>query len=241
MNVSWAICIAREEAASLTGLRLVAGIEVGLTDDTIWLRGSRGDENLQAKLSALPASARYEWLGSNQLRQIDQRIPVARLPALQWQALNSWLLIEMPSAAIPAEPPSSVPLRLVRSANEQDPELLLTQFDELARFVSTAAQVRLEGLQFSASSDGTVLVRGHPLPPVSGQRFVVHGGVAVPVGFSWEPRVSPDVLTRRFSVSGNALVLWNENNAITRLHSEQFVPLSRSALRATQQALLLEQ
>jgi hypothetical protein len=241
VNAPWAICIAREDAASLTGLRLVAGIEVGLTNDTIWLRGSRCDEQLQAKLSALPARARYEWLGSNQLRQIDERIPGNRLPALQWQTLNSWLLIEMPSAAIPAEPPSSVPLRLIRSTDEQEPELLLTRFDELARFVSLAAEVRLAGLQFSASSDGAVLVRGHPLPPVSGRRFVLHGGVAVPAGFSWEPRVSPEVLIRRFSVSGDALVLWNENNAITRLHSEQFVPLSRGALRATQQALLSEQ
>jgi hypothetical protein len=71
-----------------------------------------------------------------------------------------------------------------------------------------------------------------------GQRFVLHGGVAVPVGFAWEPQVDSTALARRFAAADDAIVLWNEDQTITRLHSEQFVPLSRSALRATQQALL---
>ena len=235
VNFPWAICLAREDASSLAALRLNSGIEVGEDSATIWLRGQRGDEALAAKLSALPARSRYEWLSSNQLRRIDRRIPSHGFPAVQWQSLNAWLQIEMPSAAIPAEPPRPVPLRLVRSNDEQEPELLLTQLDELIGFASTAARVRLERLQFAANDAGEVLVRGRPLPPVSGRRFVLHGGVAVPAGFSWEPNVSADALIRRFAVASDALVVWHEDNTFTRLHSEQFVPLSRSALRATRQ------
>ena len=80
-------------------------------------------------------------------------------------------------------------------------------------------------------------MRGRPLPSLLGRRFVVHGGVAVPAGFAWDPAVSAEVLTRRFSVSGDAMVLWDEDGTITRLLGEQFVPVSRSALRATGQAL----
>jgi hypothetical protein len=234
-NFPWSICLAREDAGSLATLRLTSGIEVGDHGATVWLRGQRGDEKLEAKLSALPARARYEWLSSNQLRRIDQRIPTDSFPVVPWQSLNTWLQVEMPSAAIPAEPPLSVPLRLVRSNVEQEPELLLTRLDDLIRFASMAAQVRLERLQFAANGTAEVLVRGRPLPPVPGRRFVLHGSVAVPAGFSWEPKVSADVLIRRFAVSSDALVVWNEDHTITRLHSEQFVPLSRSALRATQQ------
>jgi hypothetical protein len=219
----------------LAALRLASEIEVGEHGATVWVRGQRGDEKLEAKLSALPARARYEWLSSNQLRPIDQRIPIGGFPPVQWQSLNSWLQVEMPSAAIPAEPPRPVSLRLIRSIDEREPELLLTRVDELIGFASMAAQVRLERLQFAANGNGEVLVRGRPLPPVPGRRFVLHGSVAVPAGFSWEPKVSADVLMRRFAVSSDALVVWNEDNTITRLHSEQFVSLSRSALRTTQQ------
>lgn len=238
VNFLWAICIALEDAASLSPLRQITGIEVGEDGANIWLRGKQGVEKLDAKLAALPARARYEWLNSNQLRQIDKRIPGGRLPAVQWQPLDAWLQVRIPAAAMAGEQPSRVALRLVRSACEQEPDLLLADLDDMVRFASTAARVRLERLQFAANGNGKVLMRGRPLPPVPGQRFVLHGRIAVPAGFSWEPHVAPAVLARRFSVSDDALVVWSEDQTMTRLHGEQFVPLSRSALRATQQALL---
>lgn len=238
MNFPWAICISLEDAASLSPLRQIAGIEVCEDGAKIWLRGKQGDEKLIAKLAALPARARYEWLGPNELRQIDQRIPGGRLPTMRWQPLDTWLQVQIPVAAMAGEQPNRVPLRLVRSASEQEPDLLLADLDDLVCFASMAAHVRLKRLQFAANENGKVLVRGRPLPSVPGQRYVLHGGVAVPVGFTWEPNVAATVLARRFAVSDDALVVWNEDQTINRLHSEQFVPLSRSALRATQQALL---
>jgi hypothetical protein len=237
VNYSWAICLAREDAAAIGALRLAPGIEVGDAGVVVWLRGKPGDERLEAKLAALPASARYEWLAPNQLRKIHERIPGARLPDVPWQSLDRWLQIEVPASAIPADAPRPVQLRLVRSVNERTPDLLLTTLDEVQRFAANAAQVRLARLQFAANSEGEVLVRGQPLPPLPGKRFVIRGGVAVPAGFSWTPEVGEDALARRFAVSGDALVVWNEDESVTRLHVEQFVPLSRSALRATQQAL----
>ena len=237
MNFPWAIYLAREDAAAIGALRLSSGVEVGDVGALIWLRGKSSDERLGTKLAALPARERYEWLASNQLRQIHQRIPGARLPDVRWQPLEAWLQIEIPASAMPADAPRPIQLRLVRDARERTPDLLLTNLDELTRFAKTAAQVRLGHLQFAASNTGDALVRGTPLPPLPGRRFVVCGGVAVPVGFSWTPLVGEDVLARRFAVSGGALVVWNEDGSISRLHEEQFVPLSRSALRATQQAL----
>ena len=96
--------------------------------------------------------------------------------------------------------------------------------------------MRLDRLQFAAAVDGRVLVRGKPQPPLPGQRFIIYSGVAVPAGFTWQPAVSPGVLARRFAVSGEALVLWNKDGTITRLQGEQFIPVSRSAVRATKQA-----
>jgi hypothetical protein len=151
--------------------------------------------------------------------------------------LNAWFRIETPAAALPANNPPAISLRLVRSTVEREPELLLTSLGELKQFAALAAQVRLERLHFAASADWSVIVRGRPLPSLPGRHFVLHGGVAVPAGFSWEPAVGAEVLNRRFGVSGDTLVLWAEDGTVTRLHGEQFVPVSRSAIRATEQAL----
>jgi hypothetical protein len=236
VNFPWAICMGREDVATLAAIRLIIGIEIAEVGSEVWLRGERDDDTLNAKLSALPANARYEWLKPDQLRRIDQRVPSGRFPALQWQPLTEWMRVELTVAALPALEPRPVPLQLIRSTDEREPELLLTGLDAFQHFVSQAAHVRLSRLQFATAADGRVLVRGKPLPPIPGHRFILHCGVAVPVGFTWQPAVSPEVIERRFAVSGDALVLWNEDGTITRLHGEQFIPVSRSAVRATKQA-----
>jgi hypothetical protein len=249
LNAPWAIQLARQDAAALAALRLIPGVEVGEDGATIWLRSKTADENLSAKLAGLPALARYEWLASNQLRAMDQRIPSTQLPNLRWLPITEWLKVEAPTAALPgildlpaASKPSEdgqpatfnlQPLTLVRSSIENEPELLLTTIDEFTRFAEAAPQVRLDRLQFAANADGSVLVRGLPLPPLPGKRFALHGAVAVPAGYSWHPAVSAEVLASRFGITGDTLILWYDDGTFTRLHSEQFVPASRSALRAT--------
>ncbi len=237
MNSPWAICIALEDAPSLAVFRLAPGIELAADTSSIWLRGHHSDERLDAKLAGLPAHARYEWLPPDQLRRIDRRIPDAKLPPLSWQPLVTWLRVETPTSAFPATFPAAVPLRLVRSAEEREPELLLARWDDFKGFVANAAQLRLERLQFAADGEGNVLVRGRPLPPLPGRRFVLHGGVAVLAGFSWQPLVTVAALVRRFGASDENIVLWNEDGSFERVHREQFIPVSRSALRETTQAL----
>ena len=237
MKFPWAITLAREDAATLSSLRLQSGIDVAEAGNAIWLRGQAGDEALQAKLASLPATSRFEWQASSQLRQLHERIPSARLPELSWQSLAAWLQGRLPVAALPAHEPVRMALRLVRSSDEHEPQLLLTTLEAFKRFVATAARVRLQRLHFAADADRNVLVRGTPLPPLPGQRFVLWGGVAVPAGFAWVPAVSVQVLAQKFGVPSDALILWNADGTITRLHSEQFVPVSPGALRATEQGL----
>ena len=237
VNYPWAICLSRADAASLSPLRQTLGVEVAEAGSDIWIRGKPTDESLDLALASLPARARYEWLASNALRRVDQRVPCGRLPELHWQSLNNWLQVGLPSTALPGNEPRTTSLQLVRSTVEREPELLLTTLEAFKRFVLQAAQVRLDRLQFAAAADGRVMVRGKPLPPLSGRRFVLHQGVAVPAGFAWQPAVSAEVLAHRFGVSGEALILWNEDGTIVRLHGEQFVPASRSAVRATEQGV----
>jgi hypothetical protein len=237
VNFPWSICLAREDVQALAALRLVPGIEAAEAGELIWLRGKGSDEQLDAKLAALPVRGRYEWIAPFQLREIGKRIPSARLPELHWQPLSNWLQVELPVAALPASEPASIPLRLVRSSVEHESDLLLTSLAALNQFAAESAQVRLDRLQFAANGGCQVLVRGRPLPPLPGHQFILHGCIAVPAGFFWEPAVGPDVLAQALSATGDTLLLWNEDGTITRLHGEQFVPATRSAIRATALAL----
>jgi hypothetical protein len=232
--------LAREDALTVAALRLVPGIEVAEHAGLIWLRGKAADDDLSSRLRAIPAIDRYERLAENRLRRIEDRIPALSLPESNWQRLETWLRVEAPATAFPGTEPSGMALRLVRSAAEHDPELLVTDLYAWTEFARDAAQVRLQCWQFAASAEGLVIIRGKPLAPLAGTRFVLHGNIAVAAGFTWNPRVDPDVLARLFGSSEERLVLWWEDGTFSRLQTEQFVSATRSAIRATAKALMMK-
>jgi hypothetical protein len=239
MNFPWAICVAKEDAAALASLRLWPGIEVAESANHTWLRGPRGEEKLAAQLAAIPALARYEWYPpQNKLRLVHERISAQVLPELTWQPLKNWLVVELPAAALPAGFPEPVVPSLIRTFDEKEPSVLVTTLTALESFVLYAPQVRLERLQFAAASDGQILLRGRPLPPVSGRQYVLHEDcLAVPAGYGWTPAVSAKVLVKLLNVTPPALVVWPEDNATLTLTEEQFLPLTRRAFLATQRAV----
>jgi hypothetical protein len=126
---------------------------------------------------------------------------------------------------------------LVRSSAEKEPDLLVATIQAFAEFALSAALIRLERLQFAANSNGEILSWGRPLPALPGRQFALHGRIAIPAGFTWEPRVSPEALERLFGISGDGIILWNEDGSVTRIHSEQFIPVTRSSVQATLQNL----
>jgi hypothetical protein len=237
VNLPWVICLARSDLNSLAPLRLLAGVDVAELGQMIWLRGRLADDALALKLAALPASGRYDLLPPNQLRQNGQRVPCGYLPEVTWQPLSRWLQVESPVPALPGNVPAALQLRLVRSNREQPAEMLLTTVEIFKQYVLDAARVRLDRLHFAADSQGNLLVRGTPLPSLPGRRYALHQGVAVPAGFAWAPPVGVEVLARAFGVSGDTVALWHEDGTLTRLHGEQFMPVTRSAVLATEKSL----
>jgi hypothetical protein len=248
MSVQWVICIAPTDAGSLARLRLTRGIEVAAKEPFIWVRGASNDEKLERLLRALPAVARYEGTGGNRLRNLESRIPSETLPALNWQPVSTWLRVQMPLT--PTFSPSegereedaslrTVSIRIVRSAEERAIDLLVTTVDQWREFALSAPEIRLRHLRFAADADGNVVGRGKPLPPLPGRQFVLHGNIAVQAGYTWEPGVSADVLSRRLGLSADALALFHENGTYSRIEAEQFVPATRSAVRETAEGFLV--
>jgi hypothetical protein len=236
MKFAWLIALRPEDAGALSSLRLTAGVEVAVGSDALWLRGPACEGPTAAALAALPATGRFERLNADQLRRIDRRIPI-QMPALHgWRSLSRWLEVRWPMSAPPAQPPLPTQLRFVRSAEEQEPGLLLTTLEEWAAYATHAPKIRLDPLRFAGNVDGKIVVCGVPLPPISGQRFVLHGRVAVPAGWIWFPAVDRQVLERKFGSTDGAIALWQDAESVTMLPAESFVPATRSAVALTLEA-----
>lgn len=228
---TWAVCLPRDGLASAAGLRLEPGIEVLELPEAIWLRGHSADERIQRLLLQLPGASRFDVLPGGDLRPAGSRLPSGQLPAGTWTRLKDWIKVELPAAAFAAGEPVRTPLQWVRIPGESDANVLLTTLADWAAYGDTAPQIRLQPLRFAVAADGRVVVQGHPLPPLPGERYCERAGVAVPCGWGWSPAVEPELLRDAWKLEPQDLALVSTDGSWERIQADQFVRATRSAIR----------
>lgn len=221
----------RNAIGQLDTLRTVAGLEVCCETDWIWLRIATPSDADQVRLQGL-ASAELFWLLSDgQLVRVDARVPRGYLPEGAWCPLQDALVVELPTAALPGTLSEPARFRLCPVTEFREPNILLVSVTCWREYGSVAPRVRLKRWWFAVSAEGNVLVRGTPLPPLPGTRFVESCGIAVPAGHTWTPTVQAEILAGKFGVSENDLLLWMSDDRCELIRAEQFVRATRSAIR----------
>lgn len=233
MNATLAVRMPRNRFAQLGPLRTTPGLEVCEEGDLLWLRTADPSEETLTSLRGLAAAELHRVLDDGQLVRIGARVPKGHLPKGPWMPLDSWLKVDLPTAALSGERPPPVPLKLAPVAETREPNVLLVDQDVWREYAVTAPQVRLNRWHFAISIAGEVLVRGTPLPPLPGRRFVERRGVAVPAGFGWSPNVDVELVAQRFELQTNDLLLWIDDDRRERIRAENFVRATRSAVRCS--------
>jgi hypothetical protein len=243
MSGRWALSLPRSELATAHRLRRVPRIELLDEGPFVWLRGEAADEQLDLNLRMIPGARRFAVLGDGQLQPMECRVPTGYLPAGPWTPLADWLDFELPVAAWPGKLPDRIPLTLVRSNVEGMPEatMLLTSLAAWSTYGRTAPRVRLDRWTFAADGRSRVFVRGKPLPPLPGQRFVVSAGVAIPAGLRLEPDVDAqtawETLRReQLGLNDGDLAIFFPDNVWEHIPGDSFVKADRSAIRFTAEA-----
>ncbi len=159
--------------------------------------------------------------------------PKNRLPGGPWVSLPKWLALELPPAGLAGRSEQRTPMVLVRSSRPETASVLLTSIDRWEAYAIQAPQVRLDRWQFAVAEDGRVVVRGEPLPPLPGERWVDREGIAVPAGWRWSPPVEAAIVRAVFGLEPGDLALWQTDGTWQRIRAADFMPASRAAVRAT--------
>jgi hypothetical protein len=231
MSGRWAACLPREAAGALGRLRLVPGLTVHEDGDTVWLQGDGLDEALEPVVRGLPGARRFAVLPDRQLVAAGTRVPFDYLPEGPWHSLPEWLAVTLDGAGLAGRVEARVPIRLERSGAVLEENVLLTSLAGWVSYGEEAPQVRLERWAFAVSDDGRAVVRGQPLPPLPGERFVEQEGVAVPAGWAWDPPVEAAVLRAVLGLEAGDLALLHPDGTWDRVAAGNFTRASRSAIR----------
>ena len=244
------------ESSALADLRLVVEIEAAEIDGVFWLRGSSLSDALRLALRKIPGLCRFELLANGTLRAEGARVPFGHLPDLRWQPLPQWFPVTFSTPLGATAMPPGVPLRLVRSSIERPATALLAELPAWLAFATEAPEIRLRPLRFAAARDGRVWIEGSPLPAVSGVRFCIVAAtppsqavsaapppqprIAIPCGFTCAPALSAIALQRWLALAEGDTAFARENGEWEIIKAEQFIPATRSAVRATAEALAHE-
>lgn len=202
----------------------------------LWLRGDALTDAIDLELRKLPGAQRYRidtFESDDVLLPLGKLLPDRFLPEDGWTPIEAFFQPVAGRAALPGVLVDRLPLTLVRSVRPAEANILLTTVSAWTGWAIEAPQVRLRRLSFAASSDGDVVVRGSPLPPIPGQWFVEDQGIAVPAGLAIRPAVDAATLRTLWSSTPADLILARDDRPWTRIAAEHFVAASRSAARAT--------
>lgn len=219
------------EAHALAACRTQPGWEVCVEGDQLWVRADQPVEDLWR---GLPFAERCTADAAQRLIRQGQSVPVRRVPEQAWVALRHWMPVQR-SASLPSGVrPPPVMVRPVRvSDRERAADLVLVSRSTWETWAVTAPQARLEPLRFALSSDGRVCVRGLPLPPLPGEAWGLHQGIALRAGFDFPPVCTPAWLARMLDVPQGGLALWHEDGSSEVLPASAFIPATRANVRAS--------
>lgn len=232
MTTLQAIQLPRDQAHHLGALRLQPGFTICEQQDSVWVRVSNLPEESENTFASLPG-VRYNVAADLQLTRVDQRTPSGWLPQGDWLPLAQWLRVEIDSPGYSGKQSAKAQLQLVRSESPAEANLLLTTSACWRAYAIAAPIVRLNALSFAMTAGDQLVIRGTPLPPISGTRFIEQQGVAAPAGWIWSPQLDADVIAGVLGIETNDVALLKEDGSWDHIKADDFIQATRTAVRAS--------
>ena len=142
-------------------------------------------------LRRVPDLKLYQLDANGVLRRQGERVPFATLPEMKWSALTDFWELELPPTVFSANPPDPCEIRLEASDTVSNPSALVTEPSFLLALADDAPAIRLAAFCFAATNTKKVVLIGDTLPPIPGDRYVLHRNALCALRLDLDPPTSP--------------------------------------------------
>ena len=116
-----------------------------------------------------------------------------------------------------------------------EPNVMVLDASTWSDYAIRAAEIRLSRWTYALSEDGTVVVRGVPLPALNGRRFVEQSGIAIPAGHRCDPPLDAKIIRKVLGLADDEFALLSSEGGWDRIRDDQFVQATRSSIRLSLQ------
>ena len=250
----WVLVLNKDDAHSLAGLRTSARLVCLFDGDLLWLRGEL--ENALAETLRFPAIERYTLDREGNLTPLGKKVPTRSTPRGDWIPMNAALDFLAPHIETPEPSAKRSELRMGRTSEMHEAAGVVCQWEDWSNLATTGPSIRLKQWRFATTAMGPALVMGTPIPSLPGIRVARMGSILCPLGWEWRPKLPPKDLECILRLAKDELALLmvgdemdegerglnphigeNEANEQAfqweRIYENDFVPASRSSVRAT--------
>ncbi len=218
-------------------IRTIPNCWVAEEERILWLKVEIEGDTIPMAIQQLPAKGRFWADEATRLFPIGGLTPVAQLPDLNWLPIASFIAIELPVAALPAQVAELFSIHLIRSVEPKEANFLLLSWDLWKDYALATSNIRLKPLSFAVSDEKKAIVYGNPLPPLPGQLFWQKERILLPAGWDFEYSIVAEILSSTQLKGKNGLLL-SEADQLSKLPStKDFINASRSGIRNTEEHL----
>lgn len=231
-GIAWAARLPNALARELDPMRRLSGWEGLEVGDILWVRGGALDDEQKKLATRIPWEARYELREGQWLFELGRALPTQTLPSGTWRPLAEVLRPAAPTAALSGILEGRVVFELQRTATEHPATLLQVALTDWYDYAIAAPAIRLAPLQMLVNEAlHLALLRGAPLPPLSGRRYYEEGRIASPLGYEPWPKVSPATLATLLGLREDETALLDEDGTYAILKHGAWRPVDRSMVR----------
>lgn len=217
---------------TLGSIRTWPDLLVALSGDEIWVRGIPV-ESTDIQLRKLPILHTYLADFDGRLFLPGKQTPHNTLKRMTWEALTSFLTVELPVSALPGKNRQTLSVKLAPAPQTAEPAAIITNLAYWKAYADDAPLIRLQELNFAVCASEEVLVIGAPMPSLPGKAFVLRNNLLLPAGYDFEPLAAGAFIATQFAADKGAMILFHPDGQWERIPMHCFVQATRSAIRLT--------
>ena len=215
----------------LAAIRNFKHLKAAFDDRFIWIKGFSHMEITLPVVKAIPYAERlYEQ--KNLLFRLQSRLPFCSLPSLLWTPLEKGLPIQLPQHNFNYFGiEQTALLALTPSGREREAVAIRVPVQALQAYITTAAAVRLQPLQWLLMSEYALII-GTPLLPLAGATFWQLGNYLLATGYTLNYEQLHDEANNEVN-NGDNYILWQQGTNPMLVPKRMLRPLSIDSVLAT--------
>lgn len=214
-------------------------LKIGYEGDFIWIKELTEEQLDTVAIKRIPNQVRYYENGTK-LSLKGSLLPECSIPSVLWTPIKRALPLQLPLLNHNYFGTSSnIKLELVPSKKEEEAYALLSNLEDLGRFIETSPAIRLQSLKW-VLIENQALVFGSPMLPIQGQAYWSWKQFLIPAGYDFNYPSLAENLHQAIQTKASDWIIWDLENHYYNIDSKYIQALSLSAYRKTRLKLQAE-